>query len=132
MIRKISLLCFAALSAVTMMAQSQTKTITVDVKNPSKEARTDVPVVIDLNNLNLGFTVKSAVVMSGQEEIPSQLDDLTRNRKADELAFVADVAGKKTSSFTRTLSSDKSGNTYEPLEFREMLSNYGNGYGNLF
>lgn len=121
MIRKISLLCFAALSAVTMMAQSQTKTITVDVKNPSKETRADVPVVIDLNNLNLGFTVKSAVVMSGQEEIPSQLDDLTRNRKADELAFVADVAGKKTRSFTITLSSEKSDKTYEPRVFAEML-----------
>ena len=107
MIRKLTFLCLSACIATSLVAQPFTKTITVDVKNPTKQERKDVPVVIDLNALNLGFTVKSAVVSSQGQEVPSQLDDLTRNRKADELAFVADIPGKKSRSFPVTLASDK-------------------------
>ena len=38
--------------------------------------QTDAPVVISLRELQMGFKVKSAVVMEGSDEIPSQLDDL--------------------------------------------------------
>ena len=118
--KSLSLFCLSAFATVALMAQS-TKTITVEVKNPSKEARADVPVVIDLNALKTDFLVKSAVVMSGNDEVPSQLDDLTRDRRADELAFVADIPAKKTRTFTITLSSEKSDKQYEPRVFAQML-----------
>lgn len=65
-------------------AQKQEKTLTVEVHNNWNQAKTDAPVVINLHDLHAGFKIKSAVVMEGANEVPSQLDDLNRDRKMDE------------------------------------------------
>lgn len=76
--------------SLSAQVQKQEKTITVEVQNNWNQAKTDAPIVIHLHELHAGFKVKSAIVMEGTKEIPSQLDDLNRDRKMDELAFVAD------------------------------------------
>ena len=45
--------------------------------------------------------------MEGSKEIASQLDDLNRDRKMDELAFVADLPAHGRKTFQITLSSEK-------------------------
>ena len=70
--------------SLSAQAQKQEKTITVEVQNNWNQAKADAPVVINLHELHAGFKVKSAVVMEGTKEIPSQLDDLNRDRKMDD------------------------------------------------
>lgn len=103
-----------------MFAQ-QTAQLTVEVGNPWKTDKTDAPVVIRLGEANPGFRVRSAVVMNGNEEIASQLDDLDGDLKADELAFVIDVPARGKKTLTVTLSSEKSGKTYPARVFAELL-----------
>lgn len=102
-------------------AQKLEKTLTVEVHNNWNQAKTDAPVVISLRDLHTGFNIKSAVVMEGTSEVPSQLDDLDRDRKMDELAFVTDLPahGKKT--FQVTLSSDKSSKVYPERVYADMF-----------
>ena len=59
--------------------------------------------------------------MNGSEEIPSQLDDLNGDLKADELAFVIDVPAQGKKTLNVTLSSDKTDKTYPARVFAEML-----------
>lgn len=90
--KKFPTLCLAIIYSGSMLfAQTAEKTIKVIVENPWKTAKTDEPVVIDIHSLNTGFTVKSAVVKEGNNEIPSQLDDLNFDLRADELAFVTNL-----------------------------------------
>lgn len=107
--------------SLSALAQKQEKTITIEVKNNWNRAKTDEPVVIDLNNLKTGFKVKSAIVMEGANEIASQLDDLNRDRKMDELAFVTNLPANGKKTFRVTLSSEKSTKTYPERVFAEML-----------
>ena len=81
---------FLLMCACTLAAQSQpnTKTISVEVSNSWIKDKADAPVVLKIKDLQPGFRVRSAVVMNGSEEIPSQLDDLNGDLKADEVAFV--------------------------------------------
>lgn len=102
-------------------AQKQEKTITVEVNNNWNRAKTDEPVVINLRDLHTGFKVKSAVVMEGSTEIPSQLDDLNRDRKMDELAFVTSLPAHGRKTFQVTLSSEKSTKTYPARVYAEMF-----------
>ena len=76
------------------------QTITVSVSNPSKSARTDEPVVINLAPYG---DIRSALVTCG-EEIPCQLDDLNQDETFDELCFLTDLAAKEQKQFTVTLS----------------------------
>ena len=69
------LLLLCGLSAVAE-AQEAEKSFTVEVSNNWNKAKADEPVVIKLSEINPSFRVRSAVVMNGNEEIPSQLDDL--------------------------------------------------------
>lgn len=112
------LICSYPLAA---LAQKSEKTIQVEVSNAWTKAKADEPVVIDLNKLNPGFRVKSAIVMEGVTEVPSQLDDLNGDRRADELAFVTNLPAKSKKTFIVTLSSEKSDKTYEPRVYAEML-----------
>ena len=91
-------LFFLCSCPLATLAQANEKTLTVEVSNPWNRAKSDEPVVIKLNELNAGFRIKSATVMDGNTEIPSQLDDLNGDRRADELAFVINLPaqGKKT------------------------------------
>ena len=102
-------------------AADETKTVEVTITNPWDEAKTDEPVSICLGQLEAGFTVKSAVVMNGSEEIPSQLDDYDNDLRADELAFVIDLPAKSTTTVSITLSSAKSDKTYKARTYAQML-----------
>ncbi len=57
------------------------------VTNPDNEPRKDEPVVIPVS----ASWVKSATVYADGKEIPSQMDDLDRDGRAEELAFVVDL-----------------------------------------
>ena len=72
-----SAICLALLAGgLSASAQGQEKEIEVIVENPWNAEKIDEPVVIDLSSLGAGFTVKSATVFDGTNEIPSQLDDM--------------------------------------------------------
>lgn len=113
----LALLCILPAS---LMSQ-QTKSFTIEVKNRWKDAKNDEPVVIKLNSINPGFIAKSAIVWEGNSEIPSQLDDLNGDFKADELVFVTNLKAKESKSFKVTLSSEKSDKQYESRVYAEML-----------
>lgn len=114
------LLCLLCGLPLSIFAQ-QTVQLTVEVGNQWKTDKTDAPVVIRLNEVNPGFRVRSAVVMNGNEEIASQLDDLDGDLKSDELAFVINVPAQSKKVLTVTLSSEKTGKTYPARVFAEML-----------
>lgn len=130
-----SAICLALLAGeLSASAQGQEKKIEVIVENPWNAEKVDEPVVIDLSSLGAGFTVKSATVFDGINEIPSQLDDMNGDTRADELAFVINLpaSGKKT--LNVTLSSLKSDKTYPARVYAEMLfrtskkNKYAKGY----
>ena len=130
-----SAICLALLAGgLSASAQGQEKKIEVIVENPWNAEKVDEPVVIDLSSLGAGFTVNSATVFDGTNEIPSQLDDMNGDTRADELAFVINLpaSGKKT--LNVTLSSLKSDKTYPARVYAEMLfrtskkNKYAKGY----
>lgn len=130
-----SVICLALLAGgLSASAQGQEKKIEVIVENPWNAEKVDEPVVIDLSSLGAGFTVKSATVFDGTNEIPSQLDDMNGDTRADELAFVINLpaSGKKT--LNVILSSLKSDKTYPARVYAEMLfrtskkNKYAKGY----
>lgn len=130
-----SAICLALLAGeLSASAQGQEKKIEVIVENPWNAEKVDEPVVIDLSSLGAGFTVKSATVFDETNEIPSQLDDMNGDTRADELAFVINLpaSGKKT--LNVTLSSLKSDKTYPARVYAEMLlrtskkNKYAKGY----
>ena len=112
------LLCTLSVAAE---AQETKKSFTVEVSNTCNKAKADEPVVIKLSEINPQFRVRSAVVMNGNEEIPSQLDDLNGDRRPDELAFLVALPAKGKKTLTITLSSAKSDKTYPARVYAEML-----------
>ncbi|WP_297242062.1 DUF4861 domain-containing protein [uncultured Prevotella sp.] len=88
-----------------MAANAETKTIRIGLANTLNVKRSDVPVVISLKDIP--FNVVDAVVKDGDREVPSQIDDLDRNLRNDELAFVIDVEAKGKKTLTVELYSDK-------------------------
>lgn len=120
--RKISFYtaCLLAFSAAQAL-QAQEKELTLTVSNSWKEAKQNEPVVVNLEKLNLGFTVQSVVVKEGTTEIPSQLDDLNGDGKADEAAFLLDMPAKSKHNITVTLSAEKSDKTYPAQVYAQMM-----------
>lgn len=108
-------------TAFALQAQTTRKTISVEISNTWTKDRADAPVVLKIADLQPGFRVRSAVVMDGHQEIPSQLDDLDGDLKADELAFVIDMPAKSKKTLTLTLSADKTDKTYPARVFAQML-----------
>lgn len=88
-----------------MAANAETKTIRIWLANTLNVKRSDVPVVISLKDIP--FNVADAVVKDGDREVPSQIDDLDRNLRNDELAFVIDMEAKGKKTLTVELYSDK-------------------------
>ena len=68
----------ALVSLMVLSAQAQAN-FQVSVSNPSKVARTDAPVVVDLSKLGAIGDIQRAVVTVDGKEIPSQLDDTNRD-----------------------------------------------------
>ena len=130
-----SAICLALLAGgLSASAQGQEKKIEVIVENPWNAEKVDEPVVIDLSSLGAGFTVKSATVFDGTNEIPSQLDDMNGDTRADELAFVINLPASGKKILNVTLSSLKSDKTYPARVYAEMLfrtskkNKYAKGY----
>lgn len=130
-----SAICLALLAGgLSASAQGQEKKIEVIVENPWNAEKVDEPVVIDLSSLGAGFTVKSATVFDGTNEISSQLDDMNGDTRADELAFVINLPASGKKILNVTLSSLKSDKTYPARVYAEMLfrtskkNKYAKGY----
>ncbi len=81
-----------------------TKKLTVTVTNPSGQPRTAMPVVVDLKAHAEDMTVRTATVTWDETEIPSQLDDLDGDFRADELVFTADLPAQGEATFHILLS----------------------------
>ena len=112
--KQIALLC-VMLSTLSLTAAN---TITVSVTNPSNQARTDQPVVIELNNYG---DVRSALVTNEKKEIACQLDDLDQDEMFDELCFLTDLDANETKTFTIKFETEGEPRTYEPRVYAEML-----------
>ncbi len=102
-------------------AQALEKKIQVIIENPWQSTKTDEPVVINLQNLETGFSIKSAIVLDGDTEIPSQLDDMNGDTRADELAFVLNLPATSQKILTVTLSPQKNDRQYPARVYAEML-----------
>ena len=95
----------ALLMCGVTVTNAETKTIKVKLTNPLNVNRSDVPVVVSLRDVQ--FNVVDAVVKDGDREVSSQIDDLDRNLRNDELAFVIDMEAKGKKTLTVELYSDK-------------------------
>ncbi|AVM57478.1 DUF4861 domain-containing protein [Bacteroides heparinolyticus] len=112
------LLCSSYMYAQTA---PQTATYSIEVVNSWDKAQTDAPIVIKLSELKSRFRIQSAVVKDGDVEIPSQLDDLNGDSKADELAFVIDMPANGRKVLSVTFSADKTAKVYPARVFATML-----------
>ena len=97
------------------------KNVTVEIQNNWKQDKTDAPIAIKLNEISVGFPIKSAIIKDQNKEIPSQLDDLNGDRIADELAFVIDMPANSSKKVTITFSSEESNKQYESRVYADML-----------
>ena len=104
----------AAFAPIAMAQQ----TIQVTVENPTNAPRTDQPVVMSLAQYG---QVQSALVKTGNEEIPCQLDDLNQDDSFDELCFLADLKAKEKKSYTVTLYAEGEPRQYPARVFAELL-----------
>jgi hypothetical protein len=111
--RTLSIVLLTLASAA--MAQ---QTITVSVSNPSRSARTDEPVVINLAPYG---DIRSALVTTGNQEIPCQLDDLDQNETFDELCFLVDLKGKENRQYTVKLYTEGEPRNYPARVYAEMV-----------
>ena len=120
-------ICATSLLALGMALslQAQEKEWSITVSNAWKEAKPYEPIVLNLTELNPGFEVKSAIVKEGATEIPSQLDDLNGDSKADELAFLLDMPATSKRNLTVTLSAEKSDKTYPCSRKHQTMGRYG-------
>ena len=114
-------------AAFQYKVQAEELVRTVEVSNEWNIDKADEPVVLRLSDMNPSFRVRSATVWDGTTEIPSQLDDLDGDRKADELAFVLDVPSGAVKKLKVVLSSEKTDRTYPSRVFAEMLVSDRNG-----
>ena len=104
----------AAFAPIAMAQQ----TIQVTVENPTNAPRTDQPVVMSLAQYG---QVQSALVKTGDEEIPCQLDDLNQDDTFDELCFLADLKAKEKKPYTVTLYAEGEPRQYPARVFAELL-----------
>ena len=112
--RIISLLMLTTISSLVLAS----RTLTVSVVNPSKVARTDVPIVLSLASYG---NVRSALVTLSGKEIPCQLDDLNQDDTFDELCFLADLEKKEQKEYTITLMDEGEPRTYPARTYAEMV-----------
>lgn len=115
--RTFILLC--GLYVVTNLYATDQK-VTIEIRNDWDKDKTDEPIVIKIGDLKADFQIKSAVVHDGANEIPSQLDDLNNDHKADELAFVIDIPAKSNKTVTLTVSSEESNKQYPARVYADM------------
>ena len=113
---KKTLLSFVVLLAA-MAVQAQT-VMKVSVSNPLSVSRNAVPVTIQLDT-----PVRSALVVDSKGvELPCQLDDIDSDGRNDCLSFIVpEIGGKKSISYSVTLSESGQPRSYQPQVYAEML-----------
>ena len=116
-----SLCCGLLMPLYVDAQQTETTQIIIELNNSWNKPQTDEPVVIDLHQIKTSFQVRSAIVTEGNLEIPSQLDDLNGDRKADELAFVINMPANSKKRLNVTLSSIEAQKEYPSRVFATML-----------
>lgn len=94
------------------------KQFTIEVTNPSKNAKADAPVAVTIPH---DYAWQSATVTLDGKEIPSQLDDLDQDGWNDELAFTTNIGKKQTQRFTVTLRDEEPTTTYPNRTFAEIV-----------
>lgn len=108
--------------AISSMATATTHEITVLVENPLDTQRNDVPVVIATDSIEAPFAIQSATVYVGDREIASQVDDIDGDKRADEIAFLLDIAPKGKVEARIVVSDVKAAaNRYTPRVYADML-----------
>lgn len=107
-----------AIMAILTLAASAQSSLNVVVVNHSTTDRTDQPVVISLVEKG---TVASALVKSGEEIIPCQLDDLDQDDEFDELCFLVNLKAKEQKTYQVTLYAEGTPFSYTPRVYAEML-----------
>ncbi|MDR0744210.1 MAG: DUF4861 domain-containing protein [Tannerella sp.] len=107
--------------------RAEEKTFTVTVTNEWNHPRENEPVVLDVQSLNCGFDVTSAIVTDEENEIPSQSDDLDGDLIVDEIVFVIGLPASSAKTFRVTVSSDRKPKEYPSRVFAEMLVSDRNG-----
>ena len=112
--KKMMMAVVAALLSLGVQAQ---KLVEVTVKNPSGEARQDVPVVMDLKPWE---DIRKAVVKVDGKEIPSQLDDLDRDCVNDELCFLVNLGKKEKKTYSVSLYEEGEQAQYPARTFAEL------------
>lgn len=112
--KKMMMAVVAALLSLGVQAQ---KLVEVTVKNPSGEARQDVPVVMDLKSWG---DIRKAVVKVDGKEIPSQLDDLDRDCVNDELCFLVNLGKKEKKTYCVSLYGEGEQAQYPARTFAEL------------
>lgn len=112
--KKMMMAVVAALLSLGVQAQ---KLVEVTVKNPSGEARQDVPVVMDLKSWG---DIRKAVVKVDGKEIPSQLDDLDRDCVNDELCFLVNLDKKEKKTYCVSLYEEGEQAQYPARTFAEL------------
>ena len=112
--KKMMMAVVAALLSLGVQAQ---KLFEVTVKNPSGEARQDVPVVMDLKPWG---DIRKAVVKVDGKEIPSQLDDLDRDCVNDELCFLVNLGKKEKKTYCVSLYEEGEQAQYPARTFAEL------------
>ncbi len=81
---------------VALIATATTHNIDIEITNTMNIARTAVPITIAIDEIEAPIEVASATVYIDNLEIPSQTDDLDGDKRADELAFLIDIAPQST------------------------------------
>lgn len=119
-----SLACILSLSA---MGQSSIEQLEYTVSNPTQFDKTNEPVVLRLSQEQQEARYASATVCVWDEdtqtevEIPSQLDDLNGDGRAEELVFLLDIPSREERSITIELSQTNKGQRYPAQVYAEML-----------
>ncbi len=108
-------LVIAAFCTQLLMAQ---QVIDITVSNPSNSPRTDVPVVVSLDDYD---DVQSALVTLNGQEIPCQLDDLDQDEEYDELCFLANLDKKGSNQYQVKLYKDGKPRSYPARVYAEMV-----------
>lgn len=107
--------------AVVEIAVAQPLSFNVKVTNAWDEAKSSEPVVIQLHQIKkLNFHVSQAIVTQDGQEIPSQLDDMDGDWRADELVFLTDIAPHAVQTFSVTLRADSLQHRYTPRVYAHM------------
>lgn len=109
---------FALIACALSLGASAQTTFAVHVTNPSKTARTDEAIVLDIKKYG---DIQRAVVKVDGREIPSQLDDLDRDCVNDELCFLVDLGKKESKDYEVTLWEEGEQAVYPSRTFAELV-----------